>query len=143
MPPILPKVLASEMGGAIGKFSPEKKWIRKNPENHGSMNRTSIRLSKSPADQGKPAAAGERSPALVSPEPEHQNHRKKKKKKKKKRSRIPKGFCTVRDGSSVYHNSANGWFYDATNLHYYKTDSGPFFVYDTAQKKLVPVQMKR
>ena len=152
MPAILPEVLASEMGGAVGTLSPEKKWVRKKNGSHHSKKSASDGHTESASDQGYAGAAAgaaaslaAASPAAASPEHEHHHdikkEKKKKKKKKKKKSRIPKGFSIVREGDNVYHNSTNDWFYDAASLHYYKTESGPFFVYDAVQKKLVPTLM--
>ena len=128
LPASLPAALASEMGSEIGTLSPERKWVRKHKQEH--------RLNNSLDGEGAAAPA-----SLGEGTSEHKpHHSKKKKKRKKKKARVPKGFSIVHEGGHVYFNSANGWFYDAGSLRYYKNESGPFFLYDAAQKKLVPLQ---
>ena len=64
--------------------------------------------------------------------------KKHKKHKKNKKHKIPKGFAPVAEGSRVYFNAANKWFFNQQTKQYYKNDQGPFFVFDATQKKLVP-----
>ena len=128
LPASLPAALASEMGSEIGTLSPERKWTRKQKQDSKPNNSLDGLGAAAPASLGE--GASEHKP----------HHSKKKKKRKKKKARVPKGFSLLREGGHVYFNSVNGWFYDAGSLRYYKDESGPFFLYDVAQKKLVPLQ---
>ena len=146
IPNTLPMALASEMGSSIGMLSPAKKWVRNDTNYKSTKNNRQSHASgrsddkESPATVTPAADAVVNHPAVASSEHEHHHHHKKKNKKKKRKAKIPKGFYIVKEGGDVYHNSANGWYYDVVNLHYYKSKSGPFYMYDVGQKKLVPTK---
>lgn len=61
-------------------------------------------------------------------------------KKKKKKKKVPKGFDKFGDDvtDGLYKNNKNGWYYALHTKLYFKQTEGPFFVFDVAQKKLVP-----
>ena len=58
-------------------------------------------------------------------------------KKKKKKKKVPKGF-EKHDDNGLYFNSANKWYFNIVEKVYFKETTGPFFVFDTNKKKLVP-----
>jgi hypothetical protein len=63
----------------------------------------------------------------------------KQKKKKKKKKSVPKGFDKFND-EGLYYNKTNLWYYNSVSKLYFQKNSGPFFVFDPAQKKLVPTR---
>jgi hypothetical protein len=61
------------------------------------------------------------------------------KRKKTTKKKIPKGFVLHgEEEEGLYTNASNGWFYNIYTKLYFREKSGPFFVFDAAQRKLVP-----
>ena len=67
------------------------------------------------------------------------NMKKKRTKTKTSKQKIPKGFVLHgEETKGLYTNKTNGWFYNIHTKLYFKEKSGPYFVFDAAQRKLVP-----
>ncbi len=129
IPETLPAVLAGELG-ARGSASGAAA---------GTSAKTAARtptLSSSPSSPSSSAGAGAEGDTKKSKS--GKSSKKHKKHKKNKKHKIPKGFAPVAEGSRVYFNAANKWFFNQQTKQYYKNDQGPFFVFDATQKKLVP-----
>jgi len=65
----------------------------------------------------------------------------KKKKKKSKKKKIPKGFEESGEADDLFINKSNSWYFQSTTKLYFKNKNGPFFVFDSKQKKLVPAKV--
>lgn len=130
IPDVLPNELRSEMGETIEDaniLTSARELQREQMRNEGHVK----------SSQG--SATGDKNVASPKVDADHGKTKKKKKKKKKHKSRVPKGFSLVEESGSVFFNSKNGWYFDKLSEHYYKSATGPFYIYDAAQKKLLPI----